>query len=87
MVQTRANVYARQSFTLIAMLAVLLAMVVVPVSAAKAQSWSHPNFTANGIPTNGEVLFGAATIDDITNLESQVGGPVGIRRSYYKAGQ
>ena len=66
---------------------VLLAMVVVPVSAAKAQSWSHPNFTANGIPTNGEVLFGAATIDDITNLESQVGGPVGIRRSYYKAGQ
>ncbi len=87
MVQKRAADYAKQSFTLVATLAVLLAMLVVPVTAAKAQSWSHPNFTTNGIPTNGEVLFGAATIDDITNLESQVGGPVGIRRSYYKAGQ
>jgi hypothetical protein len=46
-------------------------------------------WSSRGIPLNGQVLFGAAVggNSDPTTLESQVGGKLGIRRTYYRADQ
>jgi len=44
-------------------------------------------FSPRGIPLNGQVLLGAATTNDIENLESTVGGTLGLHRLYYGSGQ
>ncbi|MCB0919404.1 MAG: fibronectin type III domain-containing protein [Actinobacteria bacterium] len=65
----------------------LLTAVLVPLGAASAVAADGSGFSARGLPLNGQVLFGGATIEDVSQLENSVGGTMGVRRSYYRAGQ
>ena len=55
--------------------------------AANAATGTFPGYSSNGLPLNGQTLFGAAVMGDIEPMEAQVGGTVGVRRSYFSATQ
>lgn len=58
-----------------------------PPQAAGAATGTLRGYSPNGLPLNGQTLFGAAVMGDIEPMEAQVGGTVGIRRSYFSASQ
>lgn len=54
---------------------------------ADATTGASAAYSSNGLPLRGQTLFGAGVMGDIEPMEAQMGGTVGIRRSYFSASQ
>ena len=54
---------------------------------ADEPGWTRAGFTANGIPTEGQVLVGAAVEGEVATFEAAIGGSLDVHRSYFRADQ
>ncbi|MCB0919403.1 MAG: hypothetical protein KDC39_12650 [Actinobacteria bacterium] len=73
----------RNSILILAMIVVVALATIAVLTLRPNPRWTHPDYTDNGVPIRGQVLFGASTGEDVGTFEAQVGGTLGIHRSYF----